>query len=222
MVIKVFSSGTKRLLQPIERGNPVRITAVHTNQTNFLGYLKNTEQHIQLIKLLNNQITVPDEILSRFIDNNNDFINNIKQVINDCDVYIFEISSIKTFTVDGFQVSSPYERGAVYSNQLKDEFLESLDNLVKLIPIDKKIIFMTPIRSDVIYGVRPIAEQKIICEGLAEFVTDKNNITVCDPTTFIKKNPNYFDKNDGYFTQLGENRFFLNLYNNFMVDKEEN
>ena len=89
---------------------------------NFMGKLHDIEQHIQFIKYLKNEITIPKKILSLFLTTYWKHITNYK---NDChrnldklkeiqdkfemtDIYIFEICSLKTYCKEGFLFRKNY------------------------------------------------------------------------------------------------------------------
>ena len=68
---KVFASGSCRLLTTIHNGRD-KIIPIHSMFSNFfgvnfLGKLHNTKQHIQFIKFIKDEITLPPDILSKFL-----------------------------------------------------------------------------------------------------------------------------------------------------------
>ena len=70
-MIKVFSSGSCRLLTTINNGYE-KIEPIHSMfhnfiGINFLGKLHNTKQHIQFIKYINDKIEIPKNILKSFL-----------------------------------------------------------------------------------------------------------------------------------------------------------
>ena len=74
--MKIFASGSCRLVTTINngRGKVIPIHSLFTNfaGVNFLGKLHNTKQHIQFIKFIKDEITLPNDILSKFLVNVND------------------------------------------------------------------------------------------------------------------------------------------------------
>jgi len=70
-MIKIFCSGSCRLLTTINTGYnklcPIHSMYYNYTGTNFLGKLHNTKQHIQFIKFIKDEITIPDDILPKFL-----------------------------------------------------------------------------------------------------------------------------------------------------------
>ena len=113
--MKVFSSGSCRLLTTINNGYD-KIIPIHSMfrnfvGINFLGKLHNTKQHIQFIKFIKDEITLSDDILSKFLTSYGGFRGslsncedisllpikkeNIKNKFDECEWYLFEICSLK-------------------------------------------------------------------------------------------------------------------------------
>jgi len=117
----IFASGSCRLLTSIET-RAIGHDLLHSLKrnfigANFLGKYHNTKQHIQFIEWLLYKKELPMDICERFFTVNNDMSRNIKDNINylkkreiirnkfeQCDVFIFEICSIKVYECDGYQV----------------------------------------------------------------------------------------------------------------------
>ena len=67
----IFASGSCRLLSTIGNGrgklSPIHSMFYNFRGINFLGKLHNIKQHIQFIQFINDEITIPESILSTFL-----------------------------------------------------------------------------------------------------------------------------------------------------------
>jgi hypothetical protein len=202
-MIKVFASGTANILQTISSGyhKIIPIHSLYFNYVgvNFLGLFNNIKQHIQFIKFIKGDITIPNELLPEFfaaynvgIDNFSVFdsidiipdkINNIKNNFDDCEWFIFEIETldyyIKTVDEIDYQVSYNFSKDAIKYTQTEEDFINDINILISLIPPNKKILFQTSYnRNDIIYNT------------LNNNITD-NNYYVYEPVYIIYKETYY-------------------------------
>lgn len=122
--MKVFCSGSCRLLTTFSNRN--NIDAIHTlygpyfEGINFIGKYHDAKQHIQFIKFLKGEIAIDDDyIRNRILTCYNykkwknhgilesmhtipEKLDNLRNQIDNCDVYIFEICSLKIYNYKGF------------------------------------------------------------------------------------------------------------------------
>jgi len=186
--MKIFSSGSCRLLTTINNGYnkiiPIHSMYIATTLLgiNFIGKLHNTKQHIQFINFLKNHITIPDTILSKFLSSYSDImgpddksliptkLENIKKEFDNCKWYIFEICSLKLYKNNNFDVQHELTNEYNCILQTKEELLEDLYTLKKLIP-NKKILFQTHFRPNIIYDdpSRKIEQREIIYDVINNF-----------------------------------------------------
>jgi hypothetical protein len=175
--MKVFASGTANILQVINSGyhKIIPIHSLYFNYVgiNFLGLFNNIKQHIQFIKFIKGEITIPNELLPEIfavynigIDNFSIFdsidiipnkINNIKNNFDDCEWFIFEIETldyyIKTIDDIDYQVSYNFSKDSIKYTQTEEDLINDIITLVSLIPPNKNILFQTSYyRNDIIYN----------------------------------------------------------------------
>jgi len=175
--MKVFASGTANILQAISSGyhKIIPIHSLYFNYVgvNFLGLFNNIKQHIQFIKFIKGEITIPNELLPEIFaaynigfDNFSIFdsidiiptkINNIKNNFDDCEWFIFEIESldyyIKTINDIDYQVSYNFSKDAIKYTQTEEDLINDITTLISLIPPNKNILFQTSYyRNNIIYN----------------------------------------------------------------------
>jgi len=235
--MKVFASGSCRLLTTIKDGRG-KITPIHSMfenfiGINFLGKLHNIKQHIQFIKWINDEIVIPENILSSFLTSyglyeksrcgmeslelNPIKKQSIKDEFNNCNYYIFEICSLKLYEKDGYQVQ--YELTDDYTCVLQSEtdLYNDLKILQDLIPKGKKIIFQTHFRPNVIYNdaSKIIDKREIIYNVVNNFCNIYDNAYLYDPSVLLKINKTYFDGLI-HFNKKGHEISFNYIYENFI------
>jgi hypothetical protein len=187
--MKVFASGSCRVLGVLNNGynmiEPIHSLYYNFIGINFLGKAHNIKQHIQFIQFIKDEITIPETILKCFLtsyscldtDASKKYIKNynlpmidktmlpgmkdaIKLEFNDCDTYIFEICSLKLYEKDGFQVQNELADQYSVRIQTADELYADLESLCSLIPENKKIVFQTHFRPNIIYRDESKAVEK--------------------------------------------------------------
>ena len=168
---------------------------------NFLGKLHNIKQHIQFIKFINDEITIPNEILSKFLTSYSHLEhcedksllplkkNNIKNQFNECDWYIFEICSLKLYYNNGFQVQFELTDKYNFRLQTEEELLEDLKVIRKLIPSNKKILFQVHFRPNIIFNdtTKTTEKREIIFNTINKFCKNNENTYIYDPSILLKK-----------------------------------
>lgn len=236
--MKIFSSGSCRLVTTINNGYD-KVVPIHSMfhnfvGINFLGKLHNTKQHIQFIKFIKDEIILPDDILSKFLISyggyHGDFSlcddksllqlkkDNIKKQFDECDWYLFEICSLKLYKNNGFEVNFELTNEYNYILQTEEELLEDLEEIRKLIPFNKKILFQVHFRPNIIYNDsnKTIEKREILYNLINKFCEINENTFIYDPSILIKTNHSLFD-GDTHFTNSGHIESFNYIYNNYLI-----
>lgn len=228
--MKVFASGSCRLLTSISDGRG-KITPIHSlnsnfTGTNFLGKLHNVKQHIQFIKFIKGEIELPENILPNFLTSFNTTlkgiddislipfkISQINEQFNGCDFYIFEICSLKIYTKDNYQVHSEHTTDFKVNVQTEQELYDDLSILYNMIPKDKKIIFQTHFRPNIIYNntSKMITQRTIIYNTILNFCKRHSNTYVHDPSILLKSNKTLYN-GDVHFNEKGYIANFNHIY----------
>jgi hypothetical protein len=245
--MKVFCSGSCRLLSTIK--NTKTIESIHSLEDpyfkgiNFLGKFHDTKSHIQFIKFIKGEVELDDENLKNFFTAYNDDkwknirffepintiplkIDNLKKEIDNCDIYIFEICSIKTYKYKGAYCQFEQKENndvSQYDITIQDEkeLLDDLYVLKSFFP-EKKIIFQCHFRPNIIYNddKKIIKKREFIYNTLKKFCDENNRCFLYDPSILLAQNKNLFD-GDTHFNSIGFNESFNFLYNNFLSINED-
>lgn len=213
---KVFASGSCRILTTISIKNS-EIKDIHSmytyfKGTNFLGKLHNTKQHIQFIKFIRGDIDIPKHILPKFLRSYNYIpgcedpslnslkLKNLRDEFDNCDVYIFEICSVKLYTLNGYQVHIGMSGLKTYTLQTNEQLIEDLKEIRDIIPYEKKIIFQCHFRPNIIYNNpnKSIKNREQIYEAIYKFCQDNINVYIYDPSVILRENNNLFDGKDHF------------------------
>lgn len=220
--MKIFCSGSCRLLASISNGSD-KIDPIHSmfpdifKGINFLGKLHNTKQHIQFIKYIKDEIVLPEYILPMFLTSYN--INNyecediklipmkkanIKMLFDECEFYIFEICSLKLYKNEDFEVSFEHTHDYVTAIQSEEDLFNDLVLIRSLIPSNKKILFQTHFRPNIIYNncEKTIVKREIIFKIIEKFCEQNKNTFLHDPSILLQTNHAWFD-GDTHFTYSG-------------------
>lgn len=219
---KVFASGSCRLLYILSDGRK-KLNLIHSMPRNFLGKLHNTEQHIQFIEWLTDKIELPDDILSDFFKMYSDksvsqeILSERKRIIKEnfdsCDLYIFEICSLKIYKRDIYSVHFNLTHKYVYSVQSPVELMEGLYNLRSLIPANKPVLFQCHFRPNIIHNAGFIEKREQIYDTLKVFCEAYPNTYMYDPSELLQQHPEYYD-GDTHFkcVPTSTNPCFNHLY----------
>jgi hypothetical protein len=241
--MKVFCSGSCRLLTTFANKN--NIDAIHTlygpyfDGTNFIGKYHDTKQHIQFIRFLKGEIDFDDnDIRKRILTCYNyekwnrhgilesmhtipNKIANLRNQIDNCDIYIFEICSLKIYNYKGFYTQyeqMPNNDISDYNVVIQDklDLFNDLFTIKNLFP-NKKIIFQCHFRPNVIYNdeTKAISKRETIYEVLLKFCNDNENCFLYDPSRVLIDNNNFFD-GDNHFYENGYNASFKYLCDNYI------
>jgi hypothetical protein len=232
--MKLFASGSCRLVTTINNGYnkviPIHSMFHNFAGINFLGKLHNTKQHIQFIKFIKDEISLPDDILPKFLTS---YLNlgvcedkallplkkeMIKGQFDECEWYIFEICSLKLYKSNGFEVQFELTSEYNYTLQTEEEMLADLDIIRSLIPFNKKILFQVHFRPNVIYNEanKTIEKREIIYNIISQFCEKNENTFIYDPSILLKTNHSLFD-GDTHFTASGHIESFNYIYNNYIM-----
>jgi hypothetical protein len=232
--MKIFSSGSCRLLTTINNGYD-KVVPIHSMfhtfvGVNFLGKLHNTKQHIQFIKFIKDEITLPNDILSKFLTSYSNidgscqdksllplFKENIKNQFYECEWYLFEICSLKLYKNNIFDVQFELTNEYNYILQSEEELLEDLYTIRQAIPFNKKILFQVHFRPNIIYSDtnKTIEKREIIYNLINKFCEKNENTFLYDPSILIKTNNSLFD-GDTHFTHNGHIESFNYIYDNYL------
>ncbi len=232
--MKIFSSGSCRLVTTINNGY-AKVIPIHSMfynfvGMNFLGKLHNTKQHIQFIKFIKDELTIPNDILSKFLTSYSNMNecedkrllqlkkHNIKEQFDECEWYLFEICSLKLYKNNGFEVQYELTNEYDYRLQTEEELIEDLQAIRKLIPFNKKILFQCHFRPNIIYNdaSKIIEKREIIYNLINKFCQENENTFIYDPSILIRTDHSLFN---GYqhFTQRGHIESFNYIYNNYLI-----
>jgi len=192
--------------------------------------LHNTKQHIQFIKFIRNEITIPDSILPKFLTSYNayhytcgrkceDFSllpykkEAIRSQLEECEWYIFEICSIKLYKKDGYEVFIEHTEDYEYTIQTEEELREDLVKIKEMLP-GKKILFQTHFRPQIIGKGNNIENREIIHKVLDEFCDQKTTF-LYDPSVLLQTNPSLYD-GENHFKKDGYKASFDYMYEHFL------
>jgi len=230
---KIFGSGTCRLLHTLYVGQDT-INSIHSycgsefHGNNFMGKQKNSRNHIQFLKYIKGEIDLPVDIKNDFFsayhieyeeykrpkdpDIN---LQSLRNEIDTCDVYLFEIASIKIQTRDNYCVSDENTTNYVQTVQTKEELINDLEEIIRLVGINKKIIFLNHLRLDQFGGGPVIENRETVYSAIYETCQKNPNVYQYDPTLMVKNKSDYkcYFADPWHYTPEGMNINFNNLYN---------
>jgi len=229
--MKVFASGSCRIVSLVHDGwdliNPIHSWIGYYDSINYLSFYHNSKQHIQFIKYIKNLIDIPDDCINNIMIGGNEEldnmrkerISNLRNEFNSCDVYIFEICSLKIKKINDFYINLKDNNSKYDYIQTNEELYNDLSILRKLINIDKKIIFVSHFRPNLIYNdeSKKIISREIIFNTIKQFCENNIDLNVLyyDPSNFINSHINYLSDNYHYNEKYIKESF-ENLYYNYM------
>jgi hypothetical protein len=242
--MKVFASGSCRLLTTLR--NTDDVTVIHNlyepyfSGTNFVGKFHDTKSHIQFIRFIKGELELDDDIKKRFFTAYNEKwkdiryfepietfykkIQQLKSELDSCDVYIFEICSLKQYKYKGhycqFEQTINNELHEYdITIQTKEELLLDLHILTSFFP-NKKIIFQSHFRPNIIFNdvSKLVPKRELIYRTLLEFCSTVDNCYVYDPSIILCKDNTLFD-GDTHFNQRGFDMNFSYLYNTYLKNR---
>jgi len=245
-ILKIFCSGSCRLLTTFANRNNVDV--IHTlfgpyfDGTNFMGKFHDTKSHIQFIKFIRGYINFNNEIKKRILTCYNyekwnrhgilealhtvpEKLQNLRNQINNCDVYIFEICSLKLYYYHGVycQYEQKYDKNIDDYDiiiQNESDLYNDLLEIKNLFPC-KKIIFQCHFRPNIIYNdiSKGIEKREIIYNTLLKFCSENDNCFLYDPSIILKNNNKLFD-GDNHFYSTGYDASFEYVYNKYLCNKK--
>jgi hypothetical protein len=232
--MKIFSSGSCRLVRTISNGYD-KVVPIHSMfhnfvGINFLGKLHNTKQHIQFIKFIKDELTISNDILSKFLTSYSNIggcedksllplkKDNIKKQFDECEWYLFEICSLKLYKNNGFEVQYELTDEYNYILQTEEELFEDLQVIRQLIPFNKKILFQVHFRPNIIHNDanKTIENREILYNLINKFCEKNENTFIYDPSILIQTNHSLFD-GDTHFNHIGHIESFNYIYNNYLI-----
>jgi len=233
--MKIFSSGSCRLVTTINNGYD-KVVPIHSMfynfvGINFLGKLHNTKQHIQFIKFIKDELTISNDILSKFLTSYYNIgggcedksllplkKDNIKKQFDECEWYLFEICSLKLYKNNGFEVQYELTDEYNYILQTEEELFEDLQVIRQLIPFNKKILFQVHFRPNIIYNDanKTIENREVLYNLINKFCEENENTFIYDPSILIQTNHSLFN-GDKHFTCSGRIESFNYIYNNYLI-----
>jgi hypothetical protein len=217
--MSIFSSGSCRVLGST---NLAPMRAIHAGDINCIGWLHNTKQHIQFLKYLRKELTIPNHILPLFLSNYNNKMCNfgapvikqreleVRTSLEHCNTYIFEICSIKIFEKDGYQLQTNLLNKSTTSDyrtyiQSETDLNDDLQTLRNMIPKEKKIIFQCHFRLNIIFNnpALEIKNRELINKVLTEFCKNKENTYLNDPSIIMSKDITLLGHDNNHFSAKG-------------------
>ncbi len=229
---RVFASGGKRLLRCIDNGNntvhPIHAQLSDTTGMNFMGNLTNSKQHIQFLKYIRGECSIPDTILPLFLKayKNVEDAGQLKEsflnlsfFFNKCEAFIFQISSLDIAEKDGFQVCNDVDDADVKCyKQTAEDLQEDIQTIISLIPEGRKIIFANDLSAELVLGdsVEKNPDLEIITTQLQDIITPKIRFFNYND---LKKTPFFtqiFERNSCNFTPMGLGFVFI-LLNEYCI-----
>ena len=231
----VFGSGTCRLLCALDLGNNIqKINPIHTfygrdfRGINFMGKQKNTRNHIQFLKYIKNQIELPYDIKNDFFsvyhkeyeihrrpENPDLNLKNIQDNFDNCDFYLFEISAIKIQQRGNYYISDENTNDFKQTVLTKEELKTDLEEIIRLVGEDKKIIFLNHLRLNQFGGGPLIQNRETVYSGIYEICQKYDNVYQYDPTQMIETKEHYkkYFNDPWHYSGEGMQLNFENIYN---------
>lgn len=228
----VFGSGTCRLLHTLHIGS-CKINAIHSysgrdfHGNNFIGKQKNSRNHIQFLKYIKNKIELPDDIKNDFFsvyhkeydsnkrpENPDLNLQIIKDNFDNCDIYLFEISSIKIQMRGDYYISDENTRDFNQFVITKEELKTDLEEIIRIVGEEKKIIFLNHLRLNQFGGGPIIENRETIYSSIFEVCQKYENVYQYDPTIIVKNKEDYkrYFGDPWHYTPEGMILNFDNIY----------
>ena len=234
--MKIFASGSCRLLTVIANSNghnkvsPIHSLSRNFVGINFLGKLHNTKQHIQFLKYIMDEITLPSDILPYFLTSYSHLHGiedmslipgkkeNIKTQFSECEWYLFEICSLKLYKNNGFEVQEELTNNYEIILQTDIELLEDLHTIRGMVPSNKKILFQVHFRPNIIYNntANTIENREKIYNIVNKFCEENDNTFIYDPSVLLQTNHALLFNDNAHFTWDGYIESFNYIYNNYL------
>jgi len=198
---------------------------------NFLGKLHDTKQHIQFLQFIKGEIDIPRSILPLFLTSYNQdkwkswnpFENeellplkreNIKNQLDQCEWFIFEICSLKLYTKDNYYVQCEQTNDYTIEIQTKEDLWNDLCILRKMVP--NHLLIQVHFRPNIIYKdeTKAIENREIIYNTVKLFCEQHEKTFMYDPSVLLQNHS--FLNDDTHFNTDGHMESFHTIYNNFL------
>ena len=141
---------------------------------------------------------------------------HIKENFDNCDMYIFEICSLKLYNNSGFQVQFELTTDYNMIQQTEDDLLNDLKIIRNMIPINKKILLQVHFRPNIIHNNNNyIMSREIIFNTVTKFCANNENTYMYDPSVIIKDDHSLYD-GDTHFTDKGKYASFEYICKNYL------
>lgn len=174
----IFSSGSCRLLNTLSFPDNYNCNLLHSLNNNrlfgnnFLGKLHDINAHIQFIKFIRGDINIEFIYLKKFLSIYNkdkwktneinfeglsESMDNLKNNIDNCDIYMFEICSVKSYKLNGYFchheqfINNKLDVECETITLDENELIIKINELIHLLP-NKKIIFQCHFRPNIIFN----------------------------------------------------------------------
>ena len=208
----LFISGSCRILTPISRNYP-KTNIIHGMYKNHFGFNHVTmchdiNQHIQFLKHCYNKLEIPNEKLKyiydcyaykydielqkreshvRYEKYPETNLSLIQNSIENVDIFIFEICSLKYYTYEGFYVRSERCSKAIESIDNTCDVINKLNKLRSIIPSYKKIVLVSHLRPNIYRNGHIIKSRETIHNICKEFCAVNNNCYHYEPSIIVDK-----------------------------------
>jgi hypothetical protein len=222
---KIFASGSCRVIDVLHDGRDV-VEPIHTrlegsiidddDGPTFMGYLHNSSQHIQFLRMIKEGLKIPKHIANYFMcafkhDRNPEYrLEYLKKNFDSCDVYIFEICTMLCQTREGHLTYCGLDPMNTLTRQTEDSLYRDLETIYSMIPRNKLIILQSHFLPDVIYNQKPIKNRTSIFNTLERFSKSYENVVHHNPSFFLKED-NSIAADDRHFSSEGRLRNFEEL-----------
>jgi hypothetical protein len=240
----IFVSGACRATTVVGDGRGL-VNPIHSQQThnlpnkNFLTNLFTVKQHIQFMKFLNKEIELPDEIqLIKFsflkiplLPGENHTVPQRIEIIREqlpkCDIFLFEICSLKNFKRDLYPMRKDIaldeclneDEKKPYMKDSFDDVYNDICTLCSLVPKESKIILQTHFRMNIITGdnANTIESREIIYNAVKKYCEENPLVRHFDPSLLLKDNKDFILDNAHFQIPKLHNVFYY-LYDNFIKE----
>jgi hypothetical protein len=192
-----------------------------------MGKQKNSRNHIQFLKYIKGLIELPNDIKNDFFsayhteyesskrpENPDLNLKIIQDRFDSCDVYLFEIASIKIQMRGDYCISDENTTNYTQFILTKEELKKDLEDIIHLVGKDKKIIFLNHLRLNQFGGGPVIENRETIYSTIYEICQEYPNVFQYDPTLMIQSKNDYkrYFSDPWHYTHEGMELQFNHIY----------